>query len=389
MNTPQIARPVVVACEELIVERGDKIPLKHMSWLWKPYLALRELSVWAGLPDAGKGTAVAHIIANITNGQLKFDDPKRDEVLILSAEETHDTTTLPRIKAAGGDLSKVHIVKGVGRSLNDESKRRERVLALKNDMELVKAYLAENPKIVLFVVDPIDCYFGNAKKNSTEHVTEIYGNLKAAGVKHGLSVLLIDHLNKNAGQAAIHRVSGAGAASARPRLVWLIARDTVNKNIRHFTCMKGNILSETEKQGKKFEIVGTPLEIEGRETSQPILQWRGNSDVDADALLQAMVSKKPVGAPPKERAKAEAFLREELAEGERLSSEIYETAKRKGIDTSKGGTLDRAKKALGIKSYQKEIPGPWYLPGIVEPVSLNSEAASANELFGRKNAEPS
>lgn len=355
-----------MASDTLLVRRGDKINPRLISWLWKPLLAYQEICVWAGLPDAGKGTFAAYAISKITSHAAfdnNFPTPEdRDEVLVLSAEETHDTTTIPRILAMGGDPSKVHFVEGVGgRSLKNTDELHTRMLALKTDIGLLEAHLRNNPRIGLVVIDPIDCYFGGAKKNSAEHVTEIYGNLKTLGEKCNVAVLIIDHLNKNSSQAAIHRVSGAGAAAARPRLVWMFARDKENPVTRHVANMKGNILSEAEKRSIKFQIVGAPLVIEGRETSQACVKWLGNSSESADSLLQVSATK-PLGAPPTARAKAEEFLRRELRNGDRLSSDIDALAIQEGIDVSPSGTLHRARQALRIRPYRKDATGPWYLP---------------------------
>lgn len=360
-----------VGRERLIVLHGNKIRLRRTYWLWKPFLAYGELSVWAGLPDMGKGSVAAYATAQITSGQ-PFPDGSiadRNEVLILTGEETPATTTLPRILAAGGNLEKVGIATGVGRSLDEKSTASERLIALQRDVEKIEEYLRENPSVSLVVIDPVDVYFAGAKKNSTENVSEIYGKLKRLAENCNVAVLLVDHLNKNGSQAAIHRVGGAGAAAARPRLVWLFARDKENPAVRHISILKGNILAESDKIGRKFDFFSVPLEIEGKETSQPVIHWLGESNETADSLLSE--TKSSLGAPSDKRLAAEEFLRKELAEGERLSAEIYEAAKRAGIDTSKGGTLDRAKEALKLKSFRKEVPGRWYLPAIVTPVRFD------------------
>lgn len=367
---------------KLLTIRGDKVKLRRVRWLTKPFLALEELTVLAGLPGVGKGTLSNRLITDITKGLLG----DRDEVLVFTAEETHATSTLPRIKVAGGDLSKVHIVRGVGSAeLTDDSDSKAKMLALATDTALIDDYLKESPRVALVVIDPIDCYFGNAKKNDAGHVTAIYECLKGIAERRNLSVLLVDHLNKDGSKAAIHRISGAGAAGARPRLVWLVGQDhdPANSSIRHITSMKGNILSEKEKRGQKFEIVGVPIEIDGEMDSYPVAQWRGDSNETSDSLL-AVSHKTPLGAPNDAILKAMDFLREQLADGEQLSSDVSAAAQRTGIDTSNGGTLFRAKKELGLKSYQKEKPGPWYLPGILtpsfgDPLDQNSKSTQQGE----------
>lgn len=328
---------------ELIIVRGDEIKLRNIEWIWKPFLARGELTVFAGLPDGGKGTTVANIVATITGhrpfpGETTYTLDAQDTVLMFSAEESHDTTTLPRILAANGNRSKVIFVKGV----EAQGRTKERVIRLLNDMEPIRNLLKQNPQIGLLVIDPIDCYFGGAKKNSAEDVTQIYGSLKKLAEDFNVAILIVDHLNKNGDNAAIHRISGAGAAGARPRLAWVFGKDKSEQNIRHIACLKGNILTENEKKGRKFFLKSVFIDIDGKPSSQSCVEWDGLSELDADDLLANP------DAAERARGKAERFLRD--LKVPTPHTEIIEAAALLSVSIT---TLNRAKKELGMISSKK------------------------------------
>lgn len=348
----QAQKPVV--SRELLICRGSEITLRRVTWLWKPLIPLKELSVFAGMPDTGKGTTAADTMARITTrrafpeqGAFNLD---RDEILILSGEESYDTTTLPRIAAAGGDLGRVHLVTGV--KITGAQSQGERTLALLTDVDLLDKHLAQNPRIVLVVIDPVDCYFAGAKKNAPEDVTLIYGALKTLADKFSIAILLIDHLNKDTEKAALHRISGAGAAGARPRSAWLFAKDKENPKLRHIANLKGNLLTEEEKQGWKFEIKGKMLRIEDTDQSIGTVHWLGRDCTTADELLAKRDPElTAIG-------RATKWLEQTLAKGKRLATELYSEAEEEGISKR---TLCRAKDRLKVISFrQPKGKGPWY-----------------------------
>jgi AAA domain len=345
--------------KQLVVCLGSEITMERVTWLWHPLLPLGEITVFAGLPDVGKGTAAAGIIATITArrhfyGEESFNHGERDGALILSGEESYGTTTIPRIAAAGGDREKVHIVRGV--KFNKGQAQSERTLQLKKDVDVIGEYLSKNPKIILVVIDPIDCYFGGAKKNAAEDVTEIYGALKRLAEKYNVAVLLVDHLNKDSEKAAIHRISGAGAAGARPRSAWLFASDRQDKNVRQVACLKGNVLKDDEKKSLKFRFISKDVIIDGTPEPQPVAEWLGRSSVTAAELLAKPDAEAGAGA------MARNILKELLAAGPQLQSDIATKTEDMGINPI---TLRRAKETLGIESIH--LPGSrkwyWKLPG--------------------------
>lgn len=86
-----------------------------ISWLWQGWLAKAKLHIFAGQAGTGKTTIAIAIAAIITSGG-RFPDGSQcpqGSVMIWSGEDSHSDTLVPRLIAAGADLTKVHFVEGV------------------------------------------------------------------------------------------------------------------------------------------------------------------------------------------------------------------------------------------------------------------------------------
>ena len=89
-----------------------EIKPKPIGWLWNGWLARGKLEVLAGRAGTGKTTIAIALAATISIGG-RFPDGTRSpvgNVLIWSGEDSAEDTLVPRLIAAGADLSKVHFI---------------------------------------------------------------------------------------------------------------------------------------------------------------------------------------------------------------------------------------------------------------------------------------
>ena len=109
-----------------------------------------------------------------------------------------------------------------------------------------------------------------------------------------------------------------------------------------------------------LEAFGKPLGYEIREGQ---FWWTGESDLTADKIL-SLGAKEESAEWSNARSDAEDFLREVLADGPRLASDVEEDARKAGLSKA---TLRRAKDAIGVKSrprgFGKDKQWFWVLPG--------------------------
>ena len=96
--------------------RLDRIPVRPIHWLWRPYRACGTLALLDGDPGAGKSLFTADLAARLTRGGRMPDGSRRRQkanVLFLNAEDALDDTLRPRLDAAGADLARVFCLGGV------------------------------------------------------------------------------------------------------------------------------------------------------------------------------------------------------------------------------------------------------------------------------------
>jgi hypothetical protein len=104
--------------------RASDVKMGPVRWLWPERIARGKLTVYAGDPGLAKST-IAISIASYLTGKGRFENqPYRiwpdgaistveGSVIFLSAEDDPTDTLVPRLKAAGADLNRIHIVQSV------------------------------------------------------------------------------------------------------------------------------------------------------------------------------------------------------------------------------------------------------------------------------------
>jgi hypothetical protein len=256
-----------------------------VSWLWENRIPLGKLTVFCGAPDVGKSAVAIDIIARGTTGR-DWPDSKNDHgpfnVLMLVAEDDLDDTIVPRLMASDADLSRIDFV--MRTVIRDKAKREERQFALDTDLGALAKLLEQKPQIKFVVLDPLGSYLGKFKKNDEENIRWVLTQIKELAEKTGVAVLSIDHFNKNLAQAAIHRLSGAGALVAVPRAVWAFVKDDADEERldRQMLNVKLNVAAEAKKAGLKYRFSIVPLTIKEKIVGLPAINWRGKSDNNLD-----------------------------------------------------------------------------------------------------------
>ena len=76
-------------------------------------------------------------------------------VIILSAEDGAEDTIKPRVLAAGGDASKVHVI-----TATRDAEDRVSSFTLQSDLQELEAMIEELGDVRLIIIDPISSYLG-------------------------------------------------------------------------------------------------------------------------------------------------------------------------------------------------------------------------------------
>ena len=334
--------------DELVLVWADTVPPEKIEWHWRGFLAAGKLSLLAGDPGVGKSTISGAVTAAYTTGapfpgHTDRRPPKR--VLVAAAEDAAADTKVPRLLAAGADLSKVAFMDLV------RSGGRQRYFTLA-DVPALDALLSQHPgEFGLLIVDPIGAYMGGRDSHKDSDVRELLRPLAVLAENHGIAVLLIAHLNKASMNNAMNRITGSGAFVAASRLPWLVAKDPQDPNTRLMAPLKSNITETLD--GLSYHVEKEVLP-DGAEASRIV--WHDlPMKLTADEILARQASREAPG-----RQEAEQWLQQRLAAGPVAVRVLKDES---DLLPYSWDTLKRAAKALGVQGSGEKKTRVWMLPG--------------------------
>jgi putative DNA primase/helicase len=318
-----------------------------IRWLWDGWLARGKLHIFAGQAGTGKTTIALALAATVTIGG-RFPDGTRapvGNVLIWSGEDNAKDTLIPRLLAAGADLSRVHFIGDVQHG--DEIRSFDPATDI-SAMTLVAARIGD---ISLLIVDPIvNAVAGDSHKNG--EVRRALQPLVDFGEKLGCAVLGISHFSKGTnGKEPLERVSGSLAFGALARIVLATAKINDGGSTRRIFCRaKSNI--GLDHGGFEYDL--NQKEIDGHKgVFGSYSVWGERVEGSARELL----AENDAPGDEDEAARAERFLLEELEAGPRSQKEMDQECRAGGFSPI---TIKRAKKRLGIQSKKDGMKGGWY-----------------------------
>jgi hypothetical protein len=325
--------------------RASDVKPEEVNWLWRGYIARREITLAVGNKGLGKSTLTLDLSARITRGWRMPDGSgpqvEPSGVVIVTTEDTISTTVVPRLIAAGADLKRIRAIPDVFGEVPELSKHERQIEAAICDVEAS-----------LLIVDPL--VVGLDSKVDTHKNADVRRNLatvKRLAERAGIAVLGLGHLTKAAGGDPLYRVQGSIAFTAVARSVLLAAKDPEDPAQYVLAVVACNLAALAASLRYRL----TPAsEIPGIAT----VSWEGESAHKATDLIAD-------GGEDERGAKEEAkeFLRHLLGTGEVPSQEVFRLAKRESISER---TLWRAKKDLGVKwrreGYGRDAKYFWLLP---------------------------
>jgi putative DNA primase/helicase len=359
---------------------ADLIPRKQ-DWLWPGRIPRGTLSLLIGLPDVGKSHIFIDICARVTTGATMLPDsgPPMNyptSVLIVCTEDRVEHTLVPRLMAAGANMSRVIFLRYLRTS--DGTRRG---LDLTQDVQRIEGCLEQHPEIALIVFDPISEFLGaKIDSHSNTAVRAVLGQLMDLLDHRNIAALGVSHLPKmktGAVQTASIGSIGFSACARSSLLVVDEEEEVVNDDgnptgERELTgrkllaVNKGNLAPPEDRETLAFRLTPATLNAPHDDITVARVSWEGVKNVTAHDLWQDNKRKKPT-----QKDVATQFIKQAMRNAEqpdqyrdRLSREIEEEAAAAGISKR---TLLRAKSELGIDS--KQEPGNsttwwWVVPPI-------------------------
>lgn len=183
----------------------SQIREEKVEWLVPSMLPLGCVSLLVGRGGQGKSTFCGHLAAKLSRGEPAFPGDRPTEpanTLFISAEDSLSHVLVPRIRVAGGDLTRIH-----GWDLD------ARGLTLPDDVDdLEDAILRIGARLV--VIDPLSAFL-NSRIDSHKDagVRAALRPLHVLAERNQVALLGVMHLNKSAGGSVDVRISGSTAWS--------------------------------------------------------------------------------------------------------------------------------------------------------------------------------
>ena len=116
MSMPAIAQPAPVNSAPIpLITRGSETKSAAIHWIWPGRIARAKLTLVTGAPGSGKSALAASIIAAVTTGgayPCREGRAPQGAVLLVCPDGDPDVL-VPRLKAAGADLGRLHLIRQV------------------------------------------------------------------------------------------------------------------------------------------------------------------------------------------------------------------------------------------------------------------------------------
>jgi len=325
--------------------RGDQVVIRKVEWMMPGKLPLGKLVIFAGEPGTGKSRLSGSFGAVLTRGgqwPAQHGKSMLGEVLIANFEDDIEDTTVPRLRAEGADLSRVHFLKGVsGGGYFD----------VVQHLGLLEQELASRPGVRYLVIDPISAALGHGKSGIDSHnnsdVRSALRPLADLAARYRVCVVCVTHFNKGTGMKAISRVIGSIAFVAAARVAFVVLKDPDNPERHLMLQLKNNLAPD--RDGLAFRTEEVLLQPEGVTAVRVIFEPEPVGMV-AD---EVMADRSQINS--RARAAAEDFLLAQLEAGPKPAVAIFAEAIRKGISER---TLKRAKHELRVES-RRAGKGSW------------------------------
>jgi putative DNA primase/helicase len=236
----------------------SQIELKERKWLWPGRISIGEPALFYGDCDQGKSMLMIAIAAIITTGgcwpDLAGECCEKGDVLFIQDEVTPENTIKERVQASGGDPDRIHFLDNIIFAGDDDfSEPDEHEFNLRAHLKELEIGLSAFPETRLIVIDPVTAFLGGADENSTGDVRAMLRPLSRMGRRLGVSIVMINHVNKGSGTKAIYRALGTGAFVNVMRAAFFVGTDPDDTDRRIIASAKFNLGPKPDGIAYRFD----------------------------------------------------------------------------------------------------------------------------------------
>jgi hypothetical protein len=328
---------------------ASSIVPRPVRWLWEDRLPVGEMALTPGRGGVGKSTFHAWAIAHLTRGTLpgSYWGTAR-ACVIATTEDSWEHTIVPRLMAAGADLSLVHradVITEAGA---------EMTLSLPRDVTgLTEQLMAVGA--VLLSVDPLmSVIAGSLDTHKDRDVRQALEPLKRLAESGGVVVLGNAHFNKGSGSDPVSLVTGSAAFTNVVRAVLAFVRDEEAEAEEYVIGQAKNNLGRLDLPSLRYHIESAIVATPEGPASVGRLVMLGETDRTVADILGER------GSPDEreERDEAARWLRSYLEDngGEAPAVDVYRAGAKDGLSKDQ---LKRAKKKARVNSEKAAMDAGW------------------------------
>ena len=323
-----------------VTSAADVVP-EIIEWVWPGILPKGKIVTLAGDPGIGKGVLTAFIAAHISTGnEWTSEAPcSLGTVAFLAQEDGKADTLVPRLISAGADLSRVRFIEGVINPGTDS----DVPFDLGSSSAALDEWLTSNSDVNLLIIDPVNDFLGsNTDSYKDAEVRHTLNPLKIMAEKHGVTVLLVSHMNKGNAKAD-YRVMGAMAFTGIARMTFLITKSKDDPRLRLMLPVKANIAKDTTGYGYRIQENIVVL----KSSNGPVMTPQPLVVLDPTPVLRTAQDELDTDSANSLNEEIRAFLEAELSDGPVPANVMKKRCEAAGQSYA---TVNKRKKQFGVVS---------------------------------------
>lgn len=246
----------------------SEIAPERVEWLWPGRLPRGKTVMCDGDPGVSKSTLGLTLAAHISTGRDWPDGQPcpLGDIILLTAEDGLADTVRPRLDAAGGDPTRVHVLQTVRLGIDKDGQPVRKPPTLADVSQLESAIRHHNASLV--IVDVLMAYLpSGTDSHKDQDVRAVLSRIKDISDATGCAFLYIRHLNKGNGRA-MYRGGGSIAINGAARISWLVGRDPKDHDLIVVAQTKNNLAAMPESMSYRLADADGVARIAWAENSQ-------------------------------------------------------------------------------------------------------------------------
>jgi archaellum biogenesis ATPase FlaH len=332
---------------EIFAIRGDQVVPKRVRWLWAPgddakgRIPIGELTLIVGKGGIGKSILLCEFAAWLTRGEMRgefYGTPK--DVMYVVNEDALDYTVVPRLMAAGADMTRMHFI---GVKMNG----REGRVVLPSDCDKL-AEFAIRHNVAAIMLDPLSSNL-KIKQGTGNEIRPVIEAVRKMAERAGVACIGLAHTRKAVSTSLLDALLGSVELGNVCRSAMGVMLDEDADDGGVVLSQEKSNLGDVNVDSYRYRVVGKTLVTgDGIVLDPGCVEWLGRTPLKVSDMLHDSAAAGNLTTRTAVQECAE-FIRDYLTPngGQALKGDVQKACRSEGYSPS---TVDRAAKKLGLES---------------------------------------